>query len=202
MERITNARQDGLQPGQFEGRFLVAMPDMESDIFSESVIYVVLHNDEGALGFIVNKPAPMSLEELLAHTELEDEPDLDISEAASHDSVRAGGPVDSNRGFVLHSLDFQIDSTIALTADLGLTATVSILRALASGTGPSQAVVMLGYAGWGPGQLESEIRDNAWLVTKADIPMIFDEANETKHARVLHAFGINAGNFVTEAGRA
>lgn len=202
MDMIRDARKSGLPAGQFQGRFLVSMPDMQSDMFAESVIYMCLHNDEGALGFILNKPASMTLAELLTHTEIADEADELIDPMAATASIGAGGPVDTNRGFVLHTADHVSDSTIEVGAGIALTSTVSILRAIAGGRGPDRSTVMLGYAGWGASQLESEMSENSWLVVDGSPDWIFDEDHTSKYGRALGAMGINAGNFMADGGRA
>ncbi|MEM0899220.1 MAG: YqgE/AlgH family protein [Pseudomonadota bacterium] len=191
-----------MAPGQFEGKFLVSMPEMSSDIFSQSVVYMCLHNEEGALGFVVNKPAPMSLRELFTHAEVASSDTIVTPAVSSDEPVQTGGPVDPNRGFVLHSPDYTTDATVAVSPEIALSSTVSVLRSIAINTGPENSAIMLGYSGWGAGQLEQEILDNAWLVADLQSDLVFDTDHETKYARALSHLGLNAANFQTVSGRA
>ncbi len=189
--------------GQFEGRFLVAMPGMNASIFAESVVYLCAHSDEGAMGFVLNKPADMTLAELIGHTEFGKTTVLDkaqINDAAG--PVRIGGPVDEHRGFVLHSHDYAIDTTIPLSDAICLTSTVDILKSIVAGAGPAQAAIALGYAGWGAGQLEQEIRDNAWLTADPDPDIVFAHDHDDKYPAMISRMGIGAANFIPEGGRA
>ncbi|MCR9123674.1 MAG: YqgE/AlgH family protein [Phyllobacteriaceae bacterium] len=189
--------------GQFEGRFLVAMPGMNASIFAESVVYLCAHSDEGAMGFVLNKPADMTLAELIGHTDFGKAAVLDktrINRAAG--PVRIGGPVDEHRGFVLHSHDYAIEATIPLSEAICLTSTVDILKSIVAGEGPAQAAIALGYAGWGAGQLEQEIRDNAWLTMDADPDIVFAHDHDEKYPAMIGRLGIGAANFIPEGGRA
>ncbi|MEY4698254.1 MAG: hypothetical protein RIT14_2682, partial [Pseudomonadota bacterium] len=146
-----------------DGKLLVAMPGMGDPRFEKAVILICAHSPEGAMGLIINKPAlDLSFAGLLEQ--------LGIPRAAAGRDIRVmfGGPVERGRGFVLHSVDYPGGpATMRIGADYGMTATLDILEALAQGEGPAQAVLALGYAGWGPGQLEAEIRQNGWLITEA-----------------------------------
>ncbi|MEQ8588294.1 MULTISPECIES: YqgE/AlgH family protein [Hyphomicrobiales] len=189
--------------GQFEGRFLVAMPGMNTSIFAESVVYLCAHSEEGAMGFLLNKPATITLSELIGHTEFGKAMALDtatVDRAAG--PVRIGGPVDEHRGFVLHSGDYSIDTTIPVSDTIFLTSTVEILKSIVAGQGPHQAAVALGYAGWGAGQLEREIRDNAWLTMDADPDIVFAHNHDDKYPALIDRLGIGAANFIAEGGRA
>lgn len=189
--------------GQFEGRFLVAMPGMNTSIFAESVVYLCAHSDEGAMGFLLNKPATITFSELIGHTEFGKAMALDtVSVDRAAGPVRIGGPVDEHRGFVLHSGDYSIDTTIPVSEAIYLTSTVEILKSIIAGRGPRQAAVALGYAGWGAGQLEREIRDNAWLTMEADPDIVFAHNNEEKYSALINRLGIGAANFIPEGGRA
>ncbi len=193
---------DNRSPGQFEGSFLVAMPGLDTSYFANSVVYVCAHNADGAMGFIVNKPATISVGELMTHT------GIPFSERGSHGvsgalgPIRAGGPVDEHRGFVLHSDDYCAASTIPISANIYLTSTLQILKSLAAGRGPRRAAVALGYAGWGAGQLEREIRDNAWLSFEEDPEIVFDHNNDAKYGALIARMGIGRANFICEAGHA
>lgn len=189
--------------GQLEGRFLVAMPGMDTDYFSNSIVYVCAHNADGAMGFIVNKPATMSVGELMTHTGIPFRDNRDkTGMARSLGPIRAGGPVDEHRGFVLHSDDYCAGSTIPISEHVFLTSTLQILKSIASGTGPRRAAVALGYAGWGAGQLEREIRDNCWLTFDGDPEVVFDHNNDAKYDALIARMGIGRANFIAEAGHA
>jgi putative transcriptional regulator len=195
---------DGLT-GTLEGQLLVAMPTMTDRRFHRSVIYICAHSDEGAMGLIINQrarhiSAPDLLERLGISTR---SPDDEITSEVLSLSVQVGGPVETGRGFVLHSSDyFSEDSTLAIEQGVCLTATIDILKAIAQGRGPARAVLALGYAGWSPGQLENEIRANGWLNCPADPDIIFDDDFETKYARALATIGIDLSHLVNEAGHA
>lgn len=192
-------------PTYLDGQFLVAMPGLVEGAFARSVVYVCAHSEDGAMGIIINKPArKVSLLELLVQLEII-APDESIRLPARAECmpVLKGGPVDTGRGFVLHSDEFQIDdSTMAIEGGLALTATVDILRAIAHGEGPVQAILALGYAGWSPGQLEKEIQHNGWLNCPADPELIFDAELNTKYDRALRLIGIDPAMLSHEAGHA
>ena len=189
--------------GQFEGKFLLAMPNMGSDVFERSIIYVCAHSFDGAMGFQVNKSAKITVSELIKSTELGDKESISIkSSSMVSNMVRNGGPVDEHRGFVLHSKDYDSDATIPISDSIYLTSNIQILRSIATGVGPSKVAVALGYSGWGPGQLEQEIADNAWLTVDADPEILFDQRHEGKYERLLAIMGISSANFIAEAGNA
>lgn len=189
--------------GQFEGKFLLAMPNMGSDVFERSIIYVCAHSFDGAMGFQVNKSARMTVSELIKSTELGEQESLAIKKSSmASNMVRNGGPVDEHRGFVLHSRDYDSDATIPISDSVYLTSNIQILRSIATGEGPRKVAVALGYSGWGPGQLEQEIADNAWLTVDADPEILFDHHHENKYDRLLAGMGISSANFIAEAGNA
>lgn len=191
--------------GTLEGQLLVAMPSMTDRRFARSVIYVCAHSDEGAMGLIVNQratnvSAPDLLERLGISTRGED--DI-VPDAIMDLSIQVGGPVETGRGFVLHSADYFVaESTLAIEPGVCLTATIDILKAIAQGTGPDRAILALGYAGWSPGQLESEIRANGWLNCPADPDLIFDDDLDAKYARAMAKLGIDLSHLVSDAGHA
>lgn len=196
------ARKD---PAYLDGQFLVAMPGMGDERFARAVIYLCAHSADGAMGIIVNKPvADLSMPDLLIQLDIASESDaIRLREQVGHMPVLMGGPVDAKRGFVLHTADFHIDqSTLQIDEGVCLTATVEILRAIADGRGPSNAVLALGYAGWQAGQLENEILANGWLNCPADPDLIFDPGLGTKYDQVLRAIGIDPAMLSAEAGRA
>lgn len=191
--------------GYLDGQLLVAMPGMPDSRFSRSVIYLCAHSAEGAMGLIVNQPAPnIDFPDLLAQLEIIPSGSaITLPKAAEALKVLRGGPVETGRGFVLHTADFTIDnSTLPVDSGICLTATVDILRAIARGEGPRKAVLALGYAGWGAGQLESEIQDNGWLHCPADRELLFDSGFETKYERALRKIGVDPGKLSTAAGHA
>lgn len=188
-----------------EGQLLVAMPSMSDRRFSRSVIYVCAHSDEGAMGLIVNQrasdiTAPDLLERLGIKTRGEDEV---VADEVMSLTIHVGGPVETGRGFVLHSDDYYAeDSTLEIEGGVCLTATIDILKAIAEGNGPDQAILALGYSGWSPGQLESEIQANGWLNCPADPGILFDGDLETKYARAMAKLGIDLSHLVSDAGHA
>ncbi|QKV18867.1 YqgE/AlgH family protein [Oricola thermophila] len=189
--------------GQFEGKFLVAMPGLSASFFAQTIIYICAHNDEGAMGFVINKPRDMTFWDLVEQTDVFEESGVpSIPSNVAHAPIGMGGPVDEHRGFVLHSNDYCGESTIPISDSVFLTSTTQILRMIANGHGPRQSAVALGYSGWGPGQLESEILDNSWLTLEADSALVFDMDHETKYERLLRSSGIQPAHFVTECGHA
>lgn len=191
--------------GYLDGQLLVAMPLMEDPRFERSVIYLCAHSSEGAMGIIVNRPAgSIDFPGLLVQLDIIDEADqIKLPENAETMRVLKGGPVDTGRGFVLHSSDFYIENaTLNIDNGISLTATVDILKAIAKGVGPKQAILALGYAGWAAGQLENEIQHNGWLHCDADADLIFGDDVEDKYARALRKIGIDPGMLSNEAGHA
>ena len=155
--------------GYLKGQLLVAMPAMQDPRFERTVIFMCAHNADGAMGLIVNKP----LQEI-NFKELLDQLGIDRGDLTIDMDVQYGGPVETGRGFVLHTAEYEQSGTIAVDDNVGLTATVEILRDIAGNRGPKQSLLALGYAGWGPGQLESEIQQNAWLNVPADDNLLCD----------------------------
>ncbi|MET0445318.1 MAG: YqgE/AlgH family protein, partial [Pseudorhodoplanes sp.] len=186
-----------------DGQLLVAMPVMDDERFARSVIYVCAHSSEGAMGIIVNRRAgSIDFPELLAQLDIIDDADnIKLPESAESMKVLKGGPVETGRGFVLHSSDFFIDdATLPIDDGICLTATVDILRAIANGGGPKHAILALGYAGWAPGQLEDEIQGNGWLHCAADDELIFGTDIDEKYIRALQKIGVAPGTLSAEAG--
>jgi putative transcriptional regulator len=191
--------------GYLDGQLLLAMPGMPDDRFSRSVIYMCAHSDEGAMGIIINRPAPsVNFSELLVQLEvIAPDEAIRLPPKVGIVPVLKGGPVETGRGFVLHSNDFYIDnSTLPIDATVSLTATVDILRAIAHGGGPGQAVLALGYAGWSPGQLEEELQQNGWLTCPADSSLIFDTPLESKYDSALRKLGIDPSFLSADFGHA
>jgi putative transcriptional regulator len=193
----------GEKRGYLDGQMLIAMPTMGDERFSRSLIYMCAHSSEGAMGIIVNQPAPhISFPDLLVQLEVVGATELiQLPQSAGGVKVLKGGPVETSRGFVLHSSDFFIEnSTLPIDEGICLTATLDILKAIARGDGPQSAVLALGYAGWAPGQLETEINQNGWLHCAADLELIFGQDTEHKYTKALRKIGIDLGMLSTEAG--
>lgn len=180
------------------GRCLIAMPDMPDDRFRNALIYVCTHSDEGAMGLIVNKPASeITLKDLLQQISIECEA------ARSDDLVYFGGPVESGRGFVLHSTDYHSGlSSLKVDDAFSMTSTVDILEDIGKGNGPKQALCALGYAGWAPRQLEAEIASNGWLVVKPTPALIFSTPHAAKWSEALRSLGFDPAGLSSSGGRA
>ena len=181
-----------------DGQLLIAMPSMGDQRFERSVIFVCAHSAEGAMGLIVNKPAPeLSFADLLAQLKIPASVDLKGTQ------VHLGGPVEHGRGFVLHSAEYKVeDSSLNVSPDFAMTATVDILQDMARGEGPSRALLALGYAGWGPGQLEGEIQANGWLTAPAGAELVFDLSDSEKWGAALRSISIDPRLLSAEGGRA
>ena len=191
--------------GYLDGQLLIAMPQMTDKRFARSVIYLCTHSAEGAMGLIVNQRAKnISFPQLLSQLGIVSKNASDtVPPEIMVKDVHVGGPVDTKRGFVLHSADyFAATNTMAIDSSISLTATVDILKAIAKGGGPKHAILALGYAGWAPGQLETEIQDNGWLHCDADPDLIFGGDVEEKYLRALRKIGIDPGMLSNEAGHA
>ncbi|MEE2997933.1 MAG: YqgE/AlgH family protein [Pseudomonadota bacterium] len=188
-----NPREDGYLTGQL----LVAMPQMLDERFIKTVIYICTHTEDGAMGLVVNKVL-----EDIDFPNLLDQLDLRTSTGGDDIQVHFGGPVESGRGFVLHSADYQQDATMVIDEQIALTATTDILRDIADGEGPKSSLLALGYAGWGPGQLDSEIQANGWLSVDSDQNLVFGkDPNKTWHV-ALAKIGIDASMLSGDAGHA
>ena len=177
--------------------FLIAMPAMEDPYFSKALIYIAEHNDQGALGIIVNRPVDMSLATLLEK--------IDVPVESMHLSklpVYFGGPVQTDRGFVLHRPVGDWQSTLTVNQDVGLTSSRDVLQAVARVGEPHSMLVTLGYSGWGSGQLEHELAQNAWLTVPADTHILFDLPFEEKLSSAMEKLGIDFSNLAVQAGHA
>lgn len=184
--------------GYLERQLLIAMPSMADPRFARTVIYMCSHNAEGAMGLVINKPYPgLTFPNLLTQLGIESTAENDIV-------VRLGGPVETGRGFVLHSTDYMRQGSVKIddTIGIGLTATLDVLRAIATGTGPQHSLFALGYAGWGAGQLDAEIQDNAWLAVPADFDLIFHSELEALWDRAVRKIGVDVAKLSSTAGHA
>jgi putative transcriptional regulator len=179
------------------GQLLVAMPQMADPRFARSVVYLCAHSADGAMGLVVNR----LIDSLTFRSLLEQ---IGVEQAIEGDDmpVHFGGPVESSRGFVLHTADYVQDSTLVIEDDIALTATIDVLKAIARGKGPQRRVLALGYAGWGAGQLDAEIQANGWLLVPADAELVFGVDNDTKWARAIAKIGIDLTLLSSEAGHA
>ena len=203
--KITSKSPDPEARGYLDGQMLIAMPAMNDERFARTLIYVCAHSSEGAMGIVVNQRAQnIKFPDLLVQLEVIPASErIELPTRAEDMEVLKGGPVETGRGFVLHSADFFIEnSTLPIDEGICLTATLDILKAIAHGDGPHEAVLALGYAGWAPGQLEQEIQQNGWLHCEADPELIFGTDIEGKYARALGKLGIDLAMLSNEAGHA
>lgn len=185
-----------------DGQCLVAMPGMGDSRFARSVVYVCAHSEDGAMGIILNRRADdMDFPQLLVQLDIIPKSEIiSLPRTAELVPVVKGGPVETGRGFVLHSSDFLSESSLPIDDGICLTATLDILKAIAQGEGPLSALLALGYAGWGAGQLETEIQDNGWLHCPADSGLIFDVPFDAKYESALSRIGVNLAMLSSEAG--
>ncbi len=195
---MTDERDRPPPEGYLTGQLLVAMPQMLDPRFARTVVYMCAHTDDGAMGLVVNKPM-----EHVEFPELLEQLDLDPA-VGNPDNIRVhfGGPVESGRGFVLHTADYKQDGTMVVDGNIALTATTDILRDIASGNGPRASVLVLGYAGWGPGQLDGEIQRNGWLSVAADDALVFGDDPDAVWAAALAKIGVDASQLSGDAGHA
>lgn len=181
----------------FRNCLLVSMPFMHEGAFYKSVIYVCAHNETGAMGIVINQPLPeINFNDLLEQMK------LPKSQVVVDPVVHFGGPVETGRGFVLHSTDFVRADTVRINDRMGITGTIDILRAIADGRGPDKSIFALGYAGWGPGQLEAEMRANAWLTIPADDDLMFHTDLGQKWEKALARLGIDPLTLSADSGHA
>ncbi len=186
-----------MEEAGLEGRFLIAMPGIGDDRFHRSVILICAHSDQGAMGLVINQPA-----ESISFDELLEQLDIEQNEATASTPIRIGGPVESGRGFVLHSSDYQGETALDIAGKFMLTGTVDILRDIARGEGPSKRMIALGYTGWAPGQLEQEIQQNGWLSSDSVPEIVFGESDDDKWVAALSEMGISPELLSAEGGSA
>ncbi len=188
LRKIGKAEKPGLSatPSWLTGQMLVAMPGMADPRFVRSVIYICSHGPSGAMGLVINRlfgaaDFPMLLEQL----------NIDSTPETPEMSVQFGGPVEMGRGFVLHTSDYLHGGTTRIDDRISVTATIEIIQDIASGKGPSRSLMLLGYAGWGAGQLEEELKSNGWLTVEADEDILFDSDLDSKWDRAMAKMGIS-----------
>jgi putative transcriptional regulator len=188
-----------------DGKLLIAMPGIGDPRFERSVIFMCAHSADGAMGIVINKVAPgITFSDLLERLDLlPADNQIKVPGNLSEIPVQFGGPVETGRGFVLHTTDYySADTTLPISERVGLTATLDVLRAIAKGEGPRRSLLALGYSGWGPGQLEGEIQRNGWLHCDADEELLFKVANDEKYNAALRKIGIDLRMLSSDAGHA
>lgn len=191
-----NSPYDELTPGSLRDHFLIAMPGLNDSSFAHTVTYICEHSDKGAMGVVINSATPMLLKEIFMQ--------MDLDDLAHHGEqiVMSGGPVQPERGFVLHSNEAKWQSTLEVSSDISLTASRDIIAAMAEGRGPKHSLIALGYAGWGEGQLEAEIAANSWLTVPASKDVIFNTPFEERWTSAAQALGIDVNLIASTAGHA
>jgi putative transcriptional regulator len=188
------SRDDG---GYLTGQLLIAMPSMRDPRFTRTVIYICAHTPEGAMGLVLNRlVGSVTFPDLLAQLSIEQTPE------AQQIRVHFGGPVETGRGFVLHTAEYNAAGTMPVNGGVALTASLDILKDIAAGHGPQQSLLALGYAGWGPGQLDAEIHANGWLSVPSDHALIFDPNLDDKWERAMAKIGIDFSKLSHQAGHA
>lgn len=203
--QVASGKRTKHSSSHLKGQLLIAMPLMSDRRFARSVIYLCAHSEEGAMGLIINHRADnINFTELLERLGITPSPEIDDTAPDFLDrQIYAGGPVETGRGFVLHSSDYHApEATLPIDRNVSLTASIDILKAIAQGKGPAHSILALGYAGWSPGQLESEIQANGWLHCAADQALIFDPDLDSKYERALAKIGIDPSYLVNDAGHA
>lgn len=182
---------------ELSNQFLLAMPTLEDPNFQRTLTYVCEHTEHGAMGLVVNRPLALTVGEVLRHLDIEPE-----FSSLAQQPVHYGGPVESERGFIIHSPAGEWEGTLRLSDELGVTTSRDILEAMAQGRGPEQALVTLGYSGWGAGQLEDEVARNAWLTCRADLDILFSTPAEERLATAAARMGIDLSLLSSDAGHA
>ncbi|MFT6558140.1 YqgE/AlgH family protein [Sneathiella sp.] len=186
-----------IDTGYLEGQILVAMPTMPDPRFKRSIILLCSHTEDGAMGIVLNKDLGV-----LSFKELLDQLDIPVTARSNNPHIHFGGPVETERGFVLHSTDLVHETTIPIGQGIALTATLDMLQCMAEGNGPDSSFLALGYSGWGPGQLEQEIQGNGWLVVEADSDLVFGEQLENKWQAAINKLGFDPGLLSSDLGHA
>ena len=181
------------------GKLIIAMPTMSDPRFKRSVVCICAHNEDGAIGIIINKIIEsLSFSKIIKQLKL----NKNMTKNDYKDHIYFGGPVETERGFILHSADYSSENSTSINSEISMTASTEILQALIDGNGPNKSIVALGYAGWGPGQLDTEIQSNAWLSVESDLELVFSAKTAEKWDMALEKIGVNPALLSTEAGRA
>ena len=183
-------------PTYLKHQFLIAMPHMVDPNFAQTVTYIVEHTANGAMGLVINRPMELSLADILEQLR----PDVANTALCHHVPIYGGGPVMTDRGFVLHPASMSFDATVELEDGLALTTSVDILGSIADGLGPKRSLICLGYAGWEPGQLEAELLDNAWLTCPYSADILFETSSELRLDAAAKHLGVNLNLLSTQTG--
>ncbi|MET3133706.1 putative transcriptional regulator [Oxalobacteraceae bacterium GrIS 1.11] len=190
----------GMAALNLANHFLIAMPAMEDPIFGGAVVYVCEHNENGVLGVVINKPTDMTMQVLFERIDLKLSAGLDMP--IVNEPIMFGGPVQDDRGFVLHTPGARYSSSLTVTKDIAFTTSIDVLEAVANGAGPRRLLVSIGYSGWSPGQLEDEIGRNGWLTVGADADILFDLPIEDRYVAAMKLLGVDPLMLASEAGHA
>ena len=187
--------------GYLAGKLLIAMPSLGDARFARAVIFICQHDDGGAMGLVINHGVPgMTFRDLIS--QLEFPSDLMLDTEALKTPLMHGGPVDGGRGFIIHDASYAMQDTVRVNNDFSVTATLPILQEIATGKGPERLLFVLGYAGWTAGQLEGELKQNAWLVAEANAPLFFETPSDDQWDRALNSIGIDPAMLSGAAGQA
>jgi len=186
-----------LEPSYLKHHLLIAMPHMDDPNFAQSLIYLIDHNEQGAMGLVINQPSGLSLADILEQLR----PEVTPAEHCHHLPIMAGGPVQTDRGFVLHPAGHDFQATLDL-GELGLSTSQDALIGIADNNGPDKYLITLGYAGWGAGQLENELAENAWLSCPVDPAILFDMPHDQRLQAAARRLGVNLGLLTSQAGHA
>lgn len=197
MDFMDESGEETGEEGYLTGQLLIAMPTMSDPRFERSVIYMCAHTDKGAMGIVVNR-----LVDSISFPDLLEQLEIDMPAPPNDIRVHFGGPVETGRGFVLHSAEYLQESSLQVDESVALTATIDILKDMASGGGPKQSLLALGYAGWSPGQLDAEIQNNGWLTVEADPKLLFDIDLDAKWDRAMQKIGLDVSKLSGSAGHA
>ena len=181
-----------------QNHFLIAMPTLNDPYFERSLMYICEHNEEGAMGLVVNNPIEMTLKELL----LQADKDAEVEDHKAEQIILAGGPVSQERGFILHSPQSGWSSSVSLTDEIMVTTSKDILAAIGNHNGPQRSIVTLGYAGWTAGQLEQELQDNAWLTVEADTDILFETPIHKRWQAAVNKLGVDVWQLAPDSGHA
>ena len=194
----TLAHMKNVSPSYLKHHFLIAMPHMADPNFAHTLTYIVEHTANGAMGLVVNRPQDLNLADILEQLR----PDIEPPVLCQHVPIFIGGPVQTDRGFVLHPSGKSFQATVELDGQLALSTSQDVLFAIADGVGPAKSVITLGYAGWEAGQLEAELADNAWLTCPYDADILFNTSSELRLDAAAKHLGINLSLLTSQAGHA